>query len=146
MDITSKWRDEIAIPALKKYGLTYFNPQTSSEAMALYSRRLLPIEAASMDNSRVLLFVILGKALSVKAMCEAAYHIGLGRNIVLCLETMPEQLIVDAQPISVEAWKDYNRGRSYLSDIANREGVPIFDNINEAVTCVIQKCRSVSVA
>ena len=39
MDPMSKWRDEIAIPALKKNGLTFFNPQPSYEAMALYSRR-----------------------------------------------------------------------------------------------------------
>jgi hypothetical protein len=39
MDASNKWRDDIAIPALKKNGLTFFNPQTSYEAMALYSRR-----------------------------------------------------------------------------------------------------------
>jgi hypothetical protein len=144
MDPCNKWRDEIAIPALKKNGLTYFNPQTSTEAMALYSRRLLPIEAGAMDNSRVLLFVILGNSLSVKAMCEAAYHIGLGRSIVLCIEKMPEQLIVGGEALSPDALKDYNRGRAYLSDIANREAVPIFDNIEESVACVIHKCKAVA--
>ena len=144
MDPCNKWRDEIAIPVLKKNGLTFFNPQTSTEAMALYSRRLLPIEAGAMDNSRVLLFVILGNSLSVKAMCEAAYHIGLGRSIVLCLEAMPEQLIIGGSPLSPDALKDYNRGRAYLSDIANREGVPIFEKIDEAVVCVVQKCKTVA--
>ena len=143
MDPCNKWRDEIAIPTLKKNGLTFFNPQTSTEAMALYSRRLLPIEAGAMDNSRVLLFVILGNSLSVKAMCEAAYHIGLGRSIVLCLEPMPDHLSVGGELLSPDTLKDYSRGRAYLSDIANREAVPIFDNIMEAVACVIQKCKAV---
>ena len=105
--------------------------------------RLLPIEAGSMDNSRVLLFVILGSSLSVKAMCEAAYHIGLCRNIVLCIEKMSDPLIIGGSQLSTDALKDYNRGRTYLSDIANREGMPIFDSIEEAVACVVQKCKCV---
>ena len=96
-----------------------------------------------MDNSRVLLFVILGSSLSVKAMCEAAYHIGLGRSIVLCIEKMVDQLVVGGSTLSPEVLKDYNRGRAYLSDMANREAVPIFDNIDEAVACVVQKCKTV---
>jgi len=142
MDSSNTWRNDIAIPELKKNALTFFNPQTTSEPMALCSRRLLPIEAASMDNARVLLFVILGNSLSVKAMCEAAYYIGLGRKVVMCLEQMPETLIIESKPLSQEAWKDFKRGRCYFSDMANREGVPIFDNIPEAITCVIKKCRT----
>ena len=96
-----------------------------------------------MDNSRVLLFVILGSSLSVKAMCEAAYHIGLGRSIVLCIEKMVDLLTIGSSSLSPDGLKDYIRGRAYLSDMANREGVPIFDNIDEAVACVVQKCKSV---
>jgi hypothetical protein len=49
------WREQLAIPMLKKSGLTFYNPAVCS------SRRLIPIEASAMDNSRVLLFAILGK-------------------------------------------------------------------------------------
>ena len=31
------------------------------------------------------------------------------------------------------AVKDYNRARAYLSDLANRDKVPVFDDITEAV-------------
>ena len=48
------WREQLAIPMLKKSGLTFYNPAVCS------SRRLIPIEASAMDNSRVLLFAILG--------------------------------------------------------------------------------------
>ncbi len=37
------------------------------------------------------------------------------------------------------ALKDYNRGRAYLSDIANREGVPVFEEVGEAVQCILQQ-------
>ena len=33
--------------------------------------------------------------------------------------------------------QDYNRGRDYLVDLASREGVPIFDDVTEAVLCAI---------
>lgn len=136
---TSRWREKEAIPMLKKHGLTYFNPQVSSTSR---SRRLIPIEAAAMDNSRVLLFVILGTARSVSAMCEAAYHIGRGSSVVLCVQKIQEDTLIDGEVLSKAAFKDYNRGRSYLSDFANREGVPVFEEIHEAIECILQKCKS----
>ena len=39
------------------------------------------------------------------------------------------------------AIKDYNRGRTYLMDLANRERVPVFEDIEEAVLCVVQKIK-----
>lgn len=39
------------------------------------------------------------------------------------------------------AIKDYNRARSYLIDLANRERVPVFDNVEEAVKCVVHQLR-----
>ncbi len=67
-----------------------------------------------MDNSRVLLFVILGGSRSVSAMCEAAYHVGRrakggganggsgsaseGKNqasVVLCVQKIKEGAEVD---------------------------------------------------
>merc|ERR1711902_302875 len=106
----SPWREQIAVPLLKKNGLNFFNPAVCS------SSRLIPIEASAMDNSRVLLFVI--------------------QNI------SPDTVLDTGDIASKTAVKDYNRGRSYLSDFANREGVPVFDEIQEALECVISKCKA----
>lgn len=57
------WREDIAIPMLLKHGLSFFNPAASA-----CSGRLLPMEAALMENSRVLLFVITNTTLGVSAM------------------------------------------------------------------------------
>lgn len=132
----SAWRDQIAIPGLKKSGLTFYNPAAWSSA------RLIPIEASAMDNSRVLLFVIQSNSRSVSAMCQAAYLIGLGCNVVLCVQHIPPDARLEGEAVSKLAVKDYNRGRSYLSDFANREGVPVFDAIDEALECVIVKCKA----
>lgn len=129
------WREQTAIPMLKKSGLTFYNPAICS------SKRLIPIEASAMDNSRILLFVIQGTARSVSAMCQAAYLIGAGCNVVLCVQHIQPDAKIEGEVGSALAVKDYNRGRSYLSDLANREGIPVHDEITEAVECVIQKCK-----
>lgn len=42
------------------------------------------------------------------------------------------------------ALQDYNRGRAYLSDMASREGVPEFENIEDATECAIQEIQKLS--
>ncbi|XP_066993495.1 uncharacterized protein raw isoform X3 [Anabrus simplex] len=129
------WREDIAIPILKKNGLTYFNPQ-----LCQWSKRLIPIEAAAMDNSYVLLFVITNTTRSLASMAMAAHYIGMNCNVVLCVQQLPDDCVLGDEKLSKQAVKDYNRGRMYLSDLANREGVPVFDSIEESITSVIQKC------
>ncbi|GLG99492.1 Uncharacterized protein GBIM_05949 [Gryllus bimaculatus] len=126
----STWREDIAIPMLKKSGLTYFNPQLCS-----WSKRLIPIEAAAMDNSYVLLFVISNTSRSLASMAVAAHYIGLGCNVVLCVQQLLDDCILGSDKLSKQAVKDYNRGRMYLSDLANREGVPVFESVSESVEC-----------
>jgi len=134
--VNSQWREHTAIPLLKKSGLTFYNPAVCS------SRRLIPIEASAMDNSRVLLFALLSDSRCVADMCEAAYLIGLGCNVVLCVQKLPNDARISGEALSPQAIKDYNRGRTYLSDYANREGIPVFDELTEALQCVIDKCKS----
>lgn len=39
-----------------------------------------------------------------------------------------------------KAVKDYNRGRAYLSDMASRSCVPVYEDISEAVISCVHKC------
>lgn len=130
------WREDIAIPMLLKHGLSYYNPAASA-----CSGRLLPMEAALMDHSRVLLFVISNNTRGVSAMSLASHYIGLGCNVVLCVQSLTEDSVVHGEQLSQLAMKDYNRGRQYLTDQANKDGIPVFINIQEAMECVISKCR-----
>ena len=84
-------------------------------------------------------------------MNEAAFHIGKGHKVVLVVQSIQteESVIGDmfthedseGEILTKQASKDYNRGRSYLSDIANRERVPVFDNVTEALQYVVDKCK-----
>ncbi|XP_035216798.1 uncharacterized protein LOC118190228 isoform X2 [Stegodyphus dumicola] len=131
----STWREDIAIPLLKKKGLTYFSPQDG-----VWSERLIPMEATNMENSQVLLFVIKNDSRSLADMILAAHYVGLGCQVVLCIQYIPDDTEIDGEKLSTQAVKDYNRGRVYLSDLATRAGVPVFEEIDEAVNCAVNMC------
>lgn len=60
--------------------MSYFNPQVAN-----WDRRLIPIEREAKERCSVLLYVITGETLSVASMVEAAYYMGKGRSVVLCI-------------------------------------------------------------
>lgn len=43
--------------------------------------------------------------------------------------------------LSNQAAKDYNRGRVYVTDMAKRKQIPVFEDITKAVQCVVDKCQ-----
>ncbi|GFG38849.1 hypothetical protein Cfor_02156, partial [Coptotermes formosanus] len=121
----TSWREDIAIPMLKKSGLTYFNPQ-----LCQWSKRLIPIEAAAMDNSYVLLFVITGTTRSIASMALAAHYIGLNCNVVLCVQHLSDDAVVgnDKKRRKIPAY--YYKGLS----LNKMEQPPYFaHNINETL-------------
>jgi hypothetical protein len=50
-------------------------------------------------------------------------------------------VVIDGERLTELAVKDYNRARAYLSDLANRDGVPVFEKIEEAVQCAVHRLR-----
>lgn len=72
----------VFFPLSRKSGLTYFNPQ-----LCQWSKRLIPIEAAAMDNSYVLLFVITSTTRSIASMALVRiYKLRLSKwQIVKCI-------------------------------------------------------------
>lgn len=78
----------------RKSGLTYFNPQTCG-----WSRRFIPIEAAAMDASRVLLFVVSRETRSLSSMALAAHYLGLGCNLVLCIQRLPDNAEINGDRV-----------------------------------------------
>ncbi|KAF2369214.1 hypothetical protein FHG87_000015 [Trinorchestia longiramus] len=101
--------------------------------------RLLPSEAANIDQCRILLFVISNKTRSVSAMAMAAHYVGMGCNVVLCVQDLEIGSLVDGEMLTKYATKDYNRGRSYLTDQARKDGIPVFDKLTDALECVVKK-------
>jgi hypothetical protein len=59
----TNWRENVAIPMLKRNALTYYCPSSSP-----WSDRLSSTDMAAMDTSRVLMFVITDRTRSLGSM------------------------------------------------------------------------------
>lgn len=132
-----RWREDIAIPLLRKKGLDYFNPNVQN-----WTPQLIPLEAQAKQVCSILLYFIGSDTRSIGNMVEVAHFIGQGREIVLCVNDVDSSAQIGSDELGVRAAKDLNRGRMYLQDVANRENLKIFNNIREAVHEVINIVES----
>lgn len=111
-DTVCRWREDVAVPLIEKHGLTYYNPalrEVSEEKAALdrlanssrnvglnpdhckVLEKLVLNWKRNLDQSRVLLFVITNDSRSLTTMILASYYIGLGKNVVLCVQQLPTE-------------------------------------------------------
>ena len=90
----------------------------------------------------MLLYVITGDTLSVASLVEAAYYIGQGRAVVLCVSDIPcttmQTTQIEGMELSARAVKDYNRGRAYLTSMANKSRVSVYSTVAAATSSAIQ--------
>lgn len=177
--LRTKWRRDIAVPFLKEKQVTFYLP-TLHENLSLKQLKKLKSSADEnltieeitgddigslmynpriLDSSRVLLFVITNETRSLAPMTLAAHYIGLGYNVVLCIQMLPEHCKIGNDQVNLSiccanlkltqfdlqltpsAIKDYNRGRTYLRDLAMRQNIPVFDDIKEALKEAIEKVK-----
>lgn len=98
------WRDEIAIPTFKKYNITY-SPVSLNGFEVLDNKSVTDEDVLEwkqmMDNADVLLFVITEDTRSLTTMILAAHYIAVGKNLVLCVQQLPENCVVGNESVSV---------------------------------------------
>ncbi|XP_059049354.1 uncharacterized protein LOC131844466 isoform X2 [Achroia grisella] len=91
-------------------------------------------------GSRVLVFAMSAEAPCFPAMVLAAHYMGLRPSAtVLLVQPMDPAKATNYSEIAI---KDYNRGRTYLTDLAKRSGVPVFDNVDSTMVYVINRLRA----
>ncbi|CAK9826920.1 hypothetical protein ANTRET_LOCUS4685 [Anthophora retusa] len=127
------WLETTAAPSIESMGLSLYRSSLNE-----YNVKVLPQELQRMKNSRLILLIVPQHSRGITIMALAAYLIGLRANLVLCVQTLPDDCVVSGEKLTEQATKDYNRGRMYLSDYATREGVPVFQNIANALKHAIQ--------
>lgn len=146
----TNWRQNYAIPYLKAKNITFFTstlhegPECSIDfnetgEISIKGNDELIFDPAILDASRILLFVITDKTRSLGAMTMAAHYMGLGYNIVLCVQMLPNDCKINGLQLSSSAIKDYNRGRAYLIDLAKRQNIPVYSNIEDALKSAVEK-------
>ncbi|CAG7833344.1 unnamed protein product [Allacma fusca] len=132
-----KWRSDVAIPLLKSHGLTFLSPEAKQE-----NRKLIPTDISGIEKSRFLFFYLPENTRSLETCLLAVYYIGLGCQVVLCIEPVKNDCQIDGEKLTQLAIKDYNRARAYLKDMASRDAVPVFEELSVALDCVVEKCKN----
>ncbi|XP_058806038.1 uncharacterized protein LOC131672678 isoform X2 [Phymastichus coffea] len=133
----SLWLESSAAPLIESLSLTFYRPSTND-----FIARVLPLELQRMKNSRLIMLVVPHHARGMAIMTLAAHLIGLHVKLVLCIQPLPEGISISGEKLTEQATKDYNRGRTYLSDMATREDVPVYENIADALQHAIQIVQS----
>ena len=54
------------------------------------------------------------------------------------------EYVFDHRQMSSLAVDDYNRARAYLTDLANKNSVPVLNDVDEAVQCTVRRLRDKS--
>lgn len=146
----TNWRQNYAVPYLKSKNITFYTstlhegPENSinfSETgeISIIRNDELIFDPAIIDASRILLFIITNQTRSLGAMTMAAHYMGLGYNIVLCVQMLPNDCRINGFQLSSAAIKDYNRGRAYLIDLAKRQNIPVYGSIDDALKAAVEK-------
>ena len=125
------WRKDVAIPALDKAGISYYNPQVDD-----WSPELVEVEARAKQDADALLFVIDAQTRAIASMLEAAEAITAGRHVVLAVLDIADGTGIGGQAVTGAELKDLNRARAYLRDIASRHGTQVFGSVEEAVKSI----------
>eukprot|EP00741_Cyanophora_paradoxa_P015873 tig00020909_g15324.t1 len=131
------WRKDIAMPALEKAGVTFYNPQVDD-----WKPELVAIEAEAKLMAPCLLFVIDSQTRSLASLVEAAEFIAAGRNVVLVIMPLPENATVAGEKVQKGECKDINRAREYLRDVAKRHGARVFESVQAAIDDIVQTKRT----
>lgn len=77
---------------------------TDTDLAALNVVRKPMFNPALLESSRVLLFVITNETRSLAPMTLAAHYIGLGYNVVLCVQMLPEFCVIGNDRVSASVF------------------------------------------
>ncbi|XP_023210061.1 uncharacterized protein LOC111612999 [Centruroides sculpturatus] len=141
------WRIDIAIPMLKKIGITYYNPVSVIELFFYrlfikYVKVLKNLLKKNVENAEIMFFVIDNQTRSVASMIEAAHIAGTDRKLILVIhEFEGNEIKVMGERLTEKELKDLKQGQRFLQDLVERKGIPVFRNIPNALTCAARLIR-----
>ncbi|XP_015516272.1 uncharacterized protein LOC124299281 isoform X5 [Neodiprion virginianus] len=130
------WLNSTAAPLIKSMDLSVYKADLNE-----YDVRILSQQLQHMKASRLILLIVPPHSRGISIMALAAHFIGLRSKLVLCIQSLPDDCTISGEKLTQQAIKDYNRGRMYLSDYATREGVPVFQNIADALQHAIEEVQ-----
>jgi hypothetical protein len=123
--LRTKWRHKLAIPYLNERQISFHLPSLHENLTLKQIQKIKDQKNADedvrcmleesdepdsipmmynpriLDSSRVLLFVITNETRSLAPMTLAAHYIGLGYNVVLCVQMLPENCKIGHDHVSL---------------------------------------------
>lgn len=123
--LRTKWRRDIALPYLKEKQISFYLPTLHENLTLKKLKKLkngtdegeftmvqesdeqdgndtLMYNPRILDSSRVLLFVIANETRSLAPMTLAAHYIGMGYNVVLCIQMLPDSIKIGNDQVSFD--------------------------------------------
>ena len=74
------------------------------------------------------------KTRNVVSMIEISYLAGKRRTLICCLSRYPEKNhMIRNEILSATEWSDLQGGMIVVYDLVERQGIPVFDNLNIAL-------------
>ena len=129
------WRNEIAIPVLEAAQLPYHNPQLPEGAWTPDHQYA---EMEVKNKAEIWLFVLTTDTRGIASIGEVAYRIGQGGKIALAMQYFQPGAVLNGQILSQTEIDDLNRGRVFLQAMAEKHGVPVFEDIAAAAEYTVQ--------
>lgn len=129
----STWRDSV-MARLKAAGVTYFNPVVPD-----WTPAHAEIESRHLASDRVILLVITGETESYGSLAETGWAAlsaaKNGQTVLLVIQDYPDD------PKSTA-----NRSRALVRAHAQKAGVPVYADVDTAVTVAIQLFKTLRVS
>ncbi len=129
------WRRDLAIPALEAAGVTYFDPQLG---LGEWTTDFEAVEMKAKAEADVLLFVIDAQTRGVASVAEAAYLLAARRPLALAVRDVSAGACIDGRSVDAMERADLNRGRIFVRTMAACHGVPVFEQVEDAVRHAIE--------
>ena len=145
------WREELAAPALRAAGISFFSPTgagagaagaeagaaaESGGAAAAAARR------AARESASVLVYVIDDDTRAAASLAEATEYICRGRQIAVVIKDVPAAAVIDGAELGAAELRDLNRGRQFVRDIAARHGTPCFTHVETMLRHVLNQFKT----
>jgi len=148
---TTTWRKDVAVPALEKAGLKFWNPQVDDWAaedkrlrMDGVAGGMAEAEARAKAESAVLLFVLGPETRGIATLVEIAEVLGTPfQQVVLCVQPMPKGAVVDGEALSDAEIDDINAARYWVRDKATEliGGWNVHPTVDGAVARVVSALK-----
>lgn len=132
----TRWRMDIAIPFLEKYGITYYNPQVDQ-----WIPEMIEMERKAKDDARILFFVIDDQTRSIVSMIEVAYLVGIRRMRKRLILTINDFSITSTNILMTNEleMKRLNKGHCLLRTLFTTSNLTFHSNLMDSLNYLIHQ-------